>query len=81
MVIEKFDRILRETDTWLGFLRRSVESAALSGKMQALGRAAQDQEAQILQVDRDIQEIEEERRSLQDIALHLPQSCAEVSKA
>ncbi|KAG5834495.1 hypothetical protein ANANG_G00262110 [Anguilla anguilla] len=77
---EKFDRILRETETWLGFLRHSVESPALSGKMQALHDAAQDQEAQILQVDRDIEEIKEERRSLQDIVLHLPQGCAEVSK-
>ncbi|KAJ8339181.1 hypothetical protein SKAU_G00359670 [Synaphobranchus kaupii] len=77
---EKFHRILRETETWLGFLRHSVESPALSGKIQALHDAAQDQEAQILQVDRDIEEIKEERRSLQDIVLHLPQGCAEVSK-
>ncbi|KAJ8261358.1 hypothetical protein COCON_G00170810 [Conger conger] len=80
VAIEKFDRILRETETWLGFLRRSVEGPALSGKMEALHHAAADQEAQILQVDRDIEEIKEERRSLQDIAIHLPQGCAEVSQ-
>ncbi|KAJ8404448.1 hypothetical protein AAFF_G00337150 [Aldrovandia affinis] len=80
MANEKFERILRETETWLGFLRNSVESPVLSKKIQALHDAAQDQEAQLLQVDRDIAEIKEERRSLQDIVLHLPQGCTEGSK-
>lgn len=76
---EKFEKILSETETWLGFLRNSVESPALTNKIQALRDAARDQEAQLLQVDRDIAEIKEERRSLRDIVLHLPQGCGEGS--
>ncbi|KAG9354246.1 hypothetical protein JZ751_012370, partial [Albula glossodonta] len=74
----KFDKILHETETWLGYLRQSVESPALSSKIQALHDAAQVQEAHLKQVDQDIEEIKEERRSLQDIVLNLPQGCAEV---
>ncbi|KAG7477256.1 hypothetical protein MATL_G00092200 [Megalops atlanticus] len=81
MAIERFNKILNETELWLSFLRQSVESPALSGKIQALRDAARDQESQLHRVERDIQEIAEERRSLQDIALHLPQGCAGGSKA
>lgn len=73
--LEKFDHILNETASRLLVLRRSVESPALSGKIQTLQTAAREQKDQMTRLDQSLQEIREERASLQDIVLTLPKSC------
>ncbi|XP_048876861.1 laminin subunit gamma-3 isoform X1 [Brienomyrus brachyistius] len=78
--VQKFDVILNETAIRLGILRHTMESPALGVKIQALRDAASDQRAQLEQVERSVREITEEKQSLLDIALHLPQRCPEESK-
>ncbi|XP_042565240.1 laminin subunit gamma-3-like [Clupea harengus] len=73
--LDKFDLILNETATRLLILKGSVESSALSGKIQTLRTASQEQKSQVARMDQDLQEIREERASLQDIVLNLPKSC------
>lgn len=73
--LERFDRILNETARRLNMLRGSVESPALSSKIQKLHAAAKEQKSRLSLIEQDIQEIREERDSLRDIALNLPQSC------
>uniref|UniRef100_A0A3P9KKW5 Laminin subunit gamma 3 n=1 Tax=Oryzias latipes TaxID=8090 RepID=A0A3P9KKW5_ORYLA len=73
--LERFDRILNETARRLSMLRGSVESPALSSKIQKLHAAAKEQKSRLSLIEQDIQEIREERDSLRDIALNLPQSC------
>ncbi|CAB1318789.1 unnamed protein product, partial [Coregonus sp. 'balchen'] len=75
----EFDHILSETAVRLGVLRGSVESPALSVKIQTLWSAAQDQKSQLTHLEQDLKEIKQERDSLKDIALHLPQTCPQVS--
>uniref|UniRef100_A0A3P8XGZ4 Laminin, gamma 3 n=1 Tax=Esox lucius TaxID=8010 RepID=A0A3P8XGZ4_ESOLU len=77
--LERFERILTDTAVRLAVLRGSVESPALSGKIQTLRSAAQDQASQLTNLEQDLQEIRQERDSLKDIALHLPQSCPQAS--
>ncbi|XP_034047896.1 LOW QUALITY PROTEIN: laminin subunit gamma-3 [Thalassophryne amazonica] len=79
--LERFDRILNETARHLSMLRGSVESTTLSGKIQTLRLAAKDQQSQLSIIEQDIQEIREERDSLKDIALNLPQSCPQATRA
>ncbi|XP_071011165.1 laminin subunit gamma-3-like [Oncorhynchus clarkii lewisi] len=79
MVLEQFDRILSETVVRLGVLRGCVESLALNVKIQTLWSAAQDQKSQLTHLEQDLQEIRQERDSLKDIALHLPQTCPQAS--
>ncbi|KAF6721114.1 Laminin subunit gamma-3 [Oryzias melastigma] len=73
--LERFDRILNETARRLSMLRGSVESPTLSSKIQKLNAAAKEQRSRLSLIEQDIQEIREERDSLRDIALNLPQSC------
>ncbi|XP_062410336.1 laminin subunit gamma-1-like [Sardina pilchardus] len=73
--LESFDHILNETASRLLLLRRSVESPSLSGKIQTLKTAAHEQKNQMSRLDQSLQEIREERASLQDIVLTLPKSC------
>lgn len=79
MVLEQFDCILSETVVRLGVLRGCVESLALNVKIQTLWSAAQDQKSQLTHLEQDLQEIRQERDSLKDIALHLPQTCPQAS--
>ncbi|KAK6316218.1 hypothetical protein J4Q44_G00137420, partial [Coregonus suidteri] len=79
LALEQFDHILSETAVRLGVLRGSVESPALSVKIQTLWSAAQDQKSQLTHLEQDLKEIKQERDSLKDIALHLPQTCPQVS--
>ncbi|KAL4617434.1 laminin subunit gamma-3 [Arapaima gigas] len=79
--VERFHLILNDTATRLGILRHSMESPALSRKLQALRDAAQDQQAELERMEQSIREVSKEKHSLQDIALHLPRGCAEASKA
>lgn len=79
--LERFDRILNETGRRLSMLRGSVESPALGSKIQKLHSAAKDQQSQLSLIEQDLQEIGEERDSLRDIALNLPQSCPEAGGA
>lgn len=62
-------------------LRGSVESPALGSKIQKLRLAAQEQQSRMSLIEQDLQEIREERDSLRDIALNLPQSCPEATGA
>lgn len=73
--LEKFDRILNETALRLRVLRGSVESPALAAKIERLRSAASEQQSQMSGIERDVQEMTEERDSLRDIALNLPPSC------
>ncbi|KAA8584390.1 hypothetical protein FQN60_008175 [Etheostoma spectabile] len=75
MPLERFDRILNETARRLSMLRGSVESPALGMKIQKLHLAAKEQQSRMSIIEQDLQEIIEERESLRDIALNLPQSC------
>lgn len=75
VALDRFDRILNETALRLSMLRGSVESPALSGKIQKLRSAARDQQNHLSVLEQDLKEIREERDSLKDIALHLPKSC------
>lgn len=81
MPLERFDRILNETARRLSMLRGSVESPALGSKIQKLRLAAQEQQSRMSLIEQDLQEIREERDSLRDIALNLPQSCPEATGA
>lgn len=79
--LERFDRILNETARRLSMLRGSVESPALGSKIEKLRSAAQEQQSRMSLIEQDLQEIREERDSLRDIALNLPQSCPEATGA
>ncbi|XP_035996258.1 laminin subunit gamma-3 [Fundulus heteroclitus] len=76
--LERFDRILNETERRLSMLRGSVESPALGSKIQKLHSAAKEQQSRVSLIEQDIQEIREERDSLRDIAVNLPQSCPQA---
>ncbi|KAM6902929.1 laminin subunit gamma-3 [Xenentodon cancila] len=79
--LDRFDQILNETARRLSMLRGSVESPTLRSKIQKLHSAAKEQQSHLSLMDQDIQEIREERDSLQDIALNLPQSCPKATGA
>ncbi|KAK2888099.1 hypothetical protein Q8A73_019547 [Channa argus] len=79
--LERFDLILNETARRLSMLRASVESPTLSSKIQKLHSAAKEQQSRLSLIEKDLQEIREERDSLRDIALNLPQSCPQASGA
>ncbi|XP_028274254.1 laminin subunit gamma-3 [Parambassis ranga] len=79
--LERFDRILNETERRLSMLRGSVESPALGSKIQRLQSAAEEQQSRLSLIEQDITEIREERDSLRDIALNLPQSCPQATGA
>lgn len=79
--LERFDRILNETARRLRMLRGSVESPTLGKKIEKLHLAAKEQQSQMSLIDHDLQEIREERDSLRDIALNLPQSCPQATGA
>ncbi|KAF3849317.1 hypothetical protein F7725_015814, partial [Dissostichus mawsoni] len=70
--LERFDRILDETERRLSMLRGSVDSPTLGVKIQKLRSAAQEQHSRMSLIEQDLQEITEERDSLRDIALNLP---------
>ncbi|XP_032425902.1 laminin subunit gamma-3 [Xiphophorus hellerii] len=76
--LERFHRILNETERRLSMLRGSVESPALGSKIQKLHSAAKEQQSRLSLIEQDIQEIREERESLGDIASNLPQSCPQA---
>ncbi|MBN3303592.1 LAMC3 protein, partial [Amia calva] len=77
---EQLDRILNETATQLGALRRRVESQSLDEKIRALQEAARQQQSELTAVDKDIVEILVEKTSLEDIALNLPEGCMDGPK-
>ncbi|XP_023279771.1 laminin subunit gamma-3 [Seriola lalandi dorsalis] len=77
--LERFDRILNETAHRLSMLHGSVESPALGSKIQKLQSAAKEQQSQLVLIEQDLQEIREERDSLRDITLNLPQSCPQAT--
>uniref|UniRef100_A0A8C4NVY6 Laminin, gamma 3 n=1 Tax=Dicentrarchus labrax TaxID=13489 RepID=A0A8C4NVY6_DICLA len=77
--LERFDRILNETARRLSMLRGSVESPTLGLKIQKLQSAAKEQQSRMSLIEQDLQEIREERDSLRDIALNLPQSCPQAT--
>lgn len=79
--LERFDRILDETARRLSMLRGSVESPTLGSKIQKLHSAAKEQHSRMSLIEQDLQEIREERDSLRDIALNLPQSCPQATAA
>lgn len=79
--LERFDRILSETARRLSMLRGSVESPTLGSKIQKLQSAAKEQKSRLSLIEQDLQEIREERDSLRDIALNLPQSCPQATGA
>ncbi|XP_053267613.1 laminin subunit gamma-3 [Pleuronectes platessa] len=79
--LERFDRILNETARRLSMLRGSVESPTLGSKIQKLQSAAKEQQSRLSLIEQDLQEIREERDSLRDITLNLPQSCPQASGA
>lgn len=77
--LESFDRILNETARRLSMLRGSVESPTLGSKIQKLHSAAKEQQSRMFLIEQDLQEIREERDSLRDIVLNLPQSCPQAT--
>ncbi|TNN53381.1 Laminin subunit gamma-3 [Liparis tanakae] len=77
--LERFDRILDETARRLSTIRGSVESPTLGSKIQKLKSAAEEQHSRMSFIEQDLQEIREERDSLRDIALNLPQSCPQAT--
>ncbi|XP_040915110.1 laminin subunit gamma-3 isoform X1 [Toxotes jaculatrix] len=77
--LERFDRILNETARRLSMLRGSVESPTLGSKIQKLQSAAKEQQSRLSLIEQDLQEIMEERDSLRDITLNLPQSCPQAT--
>uniref|UniRef100_A0A3Q3MJJ9 Laminin, gamma 3 n=1 Tax=Mastacembelus armatus TaxID=205130 RepID=A0A3Q3MJJ9_9TELE len=79
--LERFDRILNETARRLNMLRGSVKSPTLDTKIQKLHLAAKEQKSRLSLIEQDLQEIMEERGSLRDIALNLPQSCPKATGA
>ncbi|KAM6984916.1 laminin subunit gamma-3 [Aplochiton taeniatus] len=78
--LEHFERTLNETALRLSLLRRSVENPALNEKIQKLRSVAKEQQGYMLVMEKDLQEIREERDSLKDITLHLPLSCPQASE-
>lgn len=62
-------------------LRGSVESPQLGLKIEKLHLAAEEQRSQMSIIDQDLQEIQEERDSLRDIASNLPQTCRSAASA
>ncbi|XP_068615316.1 laminin subunit gamma-3-like, partial [Brachionichthys hirsutus] len=78
--LERFDRILNETERRLRMLRGSVESPVLGLKIETLHSAAREQQSQMHVLEQDLQEIREERDSLRDIASNLPRSCPEATR-
>ncbi|XP_029921853.1 laminin subunit gamma-3 isoform X2 [Myripristis murdjan] len=77
--LERFDRILNETARRLSMLRGSVASPALGLKIQKLHSVAKEQQSQLSRIEQDLQEIREERDSLRDISLNLPQFCPQAT--
>lgn len=77
--MEKYDRVLNETAARLRVLRGSVESPALTRKFQVLLGATEAQQTQLMELEKNLQDIREERDSLSDIAHNLPQTCPERS--
>lgn len=75
VAMEKYEHVLNETASRLLVLRASVESLALSGKIQKLRRAAEEQQKQLLQLEQNLWEIRKERDSLRDIVQNLPHEC------
>ncbi|TSP36070.1 Laminin subunit gamma-3 [Bagarius yarrelli] len=75
--MEKYDRLLNETAAHLQVLRGSVEGPALNRKFQILLGAAEVQEKQLMELEKNLQDIQEERDSLTDIAQNLPKTCPE----
>ncbi|KAM9441406.1 laminin subunit gamma-3 isoform 2-T2 [Clarias gariepinus] len=75
--VEKYDRVLNETAARLRVLRGSVESPALTKKFQILLGAAEAQEKQLVELEKNLQDIQEEQDSLNDIAQNLPKQCPE----
>ncbi|XP_033845842.1 laminin subunit gamma-3 [Periophthalmus magnuspinnatus] len=78
--LERFDRILNSTAQRLHMLRGSVDNPALTLKIHKLKSAATEQQTHLSLIEQDIHEITVERDSLRDIALTLPQSCAQISE-
>ncbi|KAI5089365.1 laminin subunit gamma-3, partial [Silurus meridionalis] len=75
--VEKYDRVLNETEARLRVLRGSVESPVLNRKFQILLGAADAQQKQLKELEKNLQDIQEERDSLNDIAKNLPKTCPE----
>ncbi|XP_062845266.1 laminin subunit gamma-3 [Trichomycterus rosablanca] len=75
--LEKYARVLNETAARLRVLRGSVENPALNRKFQILLRAAENQQEQLLELEKNLQDIQGERDSLTDIAQNLPKTCPE----
>ncbi|XP_057674386.1 laminin subunit gamma-3 [Corythoichthys intestinalis] len=76
--LERFHNVLNETARRLTMLRGSVESPLLGAKIGSLRSAAEGQRGRLALLERDVQEISQERDSLRDIAQHLPPSCLEA---
>lgn len=77
--MEEYDHVLNETAARLQVLRGSVESPALHRKFQILLGAAEAQQKQMMELEKSLQDIREERESLTDIAQNLPRICPEKS--
>ncbi|XP_056158054.1 laminin subunit gamma-3-like, partial [Lampris incognitus] len=77
--LEHFNRVLNETARRLSMLRGSVESPALGWKIEKLRSAAKEQENRMFLLEKDLQEIRDERDSLKDISLTLPRSCPQAT--
>lgn len=77
--MEKYDHVLNETASRLQVLRGSVESPALNRKFQILFGATEAQQKHLKELEKNLQDIREERDSLTDIAQNLPQTCPERS--
>ncbi|XP_061658227.1 laminin subunit gamma-3 [Syngnathoides biaculeatus] len=76
--LERFHRVLNETARRLSALRGSVEGPLLGAKIGSLRSAAEAQRNRLALLEQDVREIERERDSLRDIALHLPPTCREA---
>ncbi|XP_047665497.1 laminin subunit gamma-3 [Tachysurus fulvidraco] len=77
--MEKYDHVLTETAIRLQVLRGSVDSQALNKKFQILTGAAEAQKEQLMELEKNLLDIQEERDSLTDIAQNLPKTCLERS--
>lgn len=77
--VEKYNRVLNETAARLRVLRGSVENPALNRKFQILLGAAETQQKHLMELDKNLKDISEERDSLTDIAQNLPKTCPERS--
>lgn len=71
--------MLNETAARLQVLRDNVESPVLNRKFQILFGAAEAQQKQLMELEKNLQDIQEERDSLTDIAQNLPKTCPERS--